>query len=86
MDQLRHRDRLARFPPSSMGHDFGGARRRFSDEHKTLYEKLARLPIEELIYLRDEQERIRVQEQRSKFKVIKGGRGRQRDRGSYYER
>ena len=36
-------------------------------------EKLARLPIEELLYLRDELERIRVQEQRSKFKLIKGG-------------
>ena len=47
----------------------------FSYDRKTLYEKLARLPIEELIFLRDELERIRVQEERSKFKLIKGDRG-----------
>jgi hypothetical protein len=41
----------------------------FSYDRKTLYEKLARLPIEELILLRDELERIRVQAQRSKFKL-----------------
>ena len=37
-------------------------------------EKLARLPVEELLYIRDELERIHVQEQRSKFKLIPGGR------------
>ena len=36
------------------------------------YEKLKRLPLEELLFLRDELEKIRVQEQRSKFKLIKG--------------
>jgi hypothetical protein len=56
--KLMHRDRLARL----------------SDENKTLYEKLARLPIDELLCIRDELERIRVQEQCSKFKLIKGGR------------
>jgi hypothetical protein len=50
------------------------SRRSAAINPKTLYEKLARLPTEELLYLRDELERIRVQEQRSKFKVIKGGR------------
>jgi hypothetical protein len=59
ISQLRHQDRLARF----------------SDEHKTLIKKLARLPIEDLLYLRDELERIRAQEERSKFKLIQGGRG-----------
>ena len=44
---------------------------RFSDEHKTLYERLARLSIEDLIFLRDQLERIRIQEQRSKLKGIK---------------
>jgi hypothetical protein len=56
--QLKRQDRLARL----------------SDEHKTLIKKLARLPIEDLLYLRNELERIRVQGQRSKFKLIKGGR------------
>jgi hypothetical protein len=54
MHKLKHRDRLAPFS---------------GDEHKTLYEKLARLPIEELLYIRDELERIRVQEQRSKIQT-----------------
>ena len=62
LNKLRHQDRLARF----------------SDERETLFEKLTRLPIEDLLYLRDELERIRVQEQRSKFKLIKGGRDLQR--------
>ena len=46
LTKLKHQDRLAGF----------------SYDRKTLYEKLARLPIEELIFLRDELERIRVQE------------------------
>jgi hypothetical protein len=58
ISQLKRQDRLARF----------------SDEHKALIKKLARLPIEDLLYLRNELERIRVQGQRSKFKLIKGGR------------
>jgi len=38
---------------------------------RLLYEKLKRLPLEELLYLRDELEKIRAQEQRSKLKLIK---------------
>jgi len=58
MDKLKHQDQLAGF----------------SYDRRTLYEKLARLPIQELLFLRDELERIRVQEQRSKFRLIQGGR------------
>ena len=41
---------------------------------RLFYEKLKRMPIDELLCLRDDLQRIRVQERRSKFRLIKGGR------------